>query len=101
MWRTGLGLRICDLQPEAHQSTAQKRINNIMENQMTFKDYYLREKAKPSPAQNFLTDMAQLTKRSSVTVRMWLQGKQVPDALTQSLIAERLNTDASTLFPDN
>ena len=84
-----------------HQSTAQKTINNIMENQMTFKDYYLREKAKPSPAQNFLTDMAQLTKRSSVTVRMWLQGKKVPDALTQSLIAERLNTDASTLFPDN
>lgn len=85
----------------SYKPEAQKTTNKIMGNQMTFKDYYLQEKAKPSPAQNFLTDMAQLTKRSSVTVRMWLQGKQVPDALTQSLIAQRLNTDASTLFPDN
>lgn len=68
---------------------------------MTFKDLYLQEKEKPTPAQSFIEEVAELTKRSANTVRMWLQGKQVPDALAQSLIAERFNIDASTLFPSN
>lgn len=69
--------------------------------QMTFKDLYLQEKEKPTPAQSFIEEVAELTKRSANTVRMWLQGNQVPDALAQSLIAERFNIDVSTLFPSN
>lgn len=72
-----------------------------MAKQMTFKDLYLREKEKPTPAQSFIEDIAELTKRSANTVRMWLQGKQVPDALAQSLIAEKFDIDVSTLFPEN
>ncbi len=68
---------------------------------MTFKDLYLREKEKPTPAQSFIEDIAELTKRSANTVRMWLQGKQTPDALAQSLIAEKFDIDVSTLFPEN
>lgn len=68
---------------------------------MTFKDLYLQEKEKPTPAQSFIEEVAELTKRSANTVRMWLQGKQVPDALAQSLIAEKFNIDVSTLFPSN
>lgn len=68
---------------------------------ITFKELYLREKEKPTPAQSFIEDIAELTKRSANTVRMWLQGKQVPDALAQSLIAEKFNIDVSTLFPSN
>ena len=69
--------------------------------QMTFKDLYLQEKEKPTPAQSFIEEVAELTKRSANTVRMWLQGKQVPDALAQSLIAEKYGIDVSTLFPNN
>ena len=72
-----------------------------MAKQMTFKDLYLREKEKPTPAQSFIVDIAELTKRSANTVRMWLQGKQTPDALAQSLIAEKFDIDVSTLFPEN
>ncbi|MYM12425.1 hypothetical protein [Muribaculum intestinale] len=72
-----------------------------MAKQMTFKDLYLREKEKPTPAQSFIEDIAELTKRSANTVRMWLQGKQTPDALAQSLIAEKFDIDVSTLFPEN
>ena len=72
-----------------------------MAKQMTFKDLYLREKEKPTPAQSFIEDIAELTKRSANTVRMWLQGKQTPDALAQSLIAEKFDIYVSTLFPEN
>lgn len=72
-----------------------------MAKQMTFKDLYLREKEKPTPAQTFIEEIAELTKRSANTVRMWLQGKQTPDALAQSLIAEKFDLDVSTLFPEN
>lgn len=72
-----------------------------MAKQMTFKDLYLREKEKPTPAQSFIEEIAELTKRSANTVRMWLQGKQTPDALAQSLIAEKFDIDVSTLFPEN
>lgn len=68
---------------------------------ITFKDLYLREKEKPTPAQSFIEDVAELTKRSVNTVRMWIQGKQTPDALAQSQIAEKYNIDMSTLFPKN
>lgn len=68
---------------------------------MTFKDLYLQAKAKPSPAQSFIEDIAKLTKRSANTVRMWLQGRQVPDALAQSLIADKYGIEASVLFPKN
>ena len=68
---------------------------------ITFKELYLREKEKPTPAQSFIEDIAELTKRSANTVRMWLQGKQTPDALAQSLIAEKFDIDVSTLFPEN
>ncbi|MCM1075996.1 MAG: hypothetical protein NC411_01385 [Bacteroides sp.] len=68
---------------------------------MTFKDLYLQEKEKPTPAQTFIEDIAELTKRSTNTIRMWLQGKQIPDALAQSLIAEKYNIEVSSLFPAN
>ena len=66
---------------------------------ITFKDLSLREKEKPTPAQSFIEEVAELTKRSVNTVRMWIQGKQTPDALAQSQIAEKYNIDISTLFP--
>lgn len=66
---------------------------------MSFKDLYLQEKEKPTPAQTFIEDIAELTKRSVNTVRMWIAGKQAPDALAQAQIAEKYNIDVTSLFP--
>lgn len=54
---------------------------------------------KPTPAQNFIAEIAALTHRSENTVKMWLCGRQVPDELTQSIIARRYNLNINGLFP--
>lgn len=69
-----------------------------MENK-TFLELYNERKAKPTPAQKFVSDVAALTMRNEVTVRMWLSGAQVPDKLTQSVIAAHFGVDAAGLFP--
>ncbi len=66
---------------------------------MTFKDFYLQEKKKPSPAKIFIDEIAALTHRSPNTIRMWIQGHQTPDELAKAILAERFGVDASTLFP--
>lgn len=73
--------------------------NNMSMNQKSFRDLYEEEKKKPTSAQIFISDVAKLTKRSEATVRMWISGRQVPDVLAQSLIAEKFNVDVETLFP--
>lgn len=73
--------------------------NNMSMNKKTFKDLYEEEKKKPTSAQIFVSDVAKLTKRSEATVRMWISGRQVPDELVQSMIAEKFNVDVETLFP--
>lgn len=52
-----------------------------------------------TPAQIFIDEVATLTKRSPVTIRMWLSGKQVPDLCTQTVIAQHFNVEPSGLFP--
>lgn len=68
---------------------------------MTFKEIYLQEKAKPTPAMAFIENIAKLTCRSRTTVIGWIAGVGTPDALTQKVIAEELNVDAASLFPTN
>lgn len=65
----------------------------------TFQDLYKEEKEKPTPAQQFIADIAELTHRSTNTVKMWLLGRQIPDELTRSVIADRYGVDSSSLFP--
>lgn len=67
--------------------------------QMTFFDLYAEEKRKPTAAQVFVADVARLTHRSEVTVRMWLSGMQSPDELVQSIIAKKYGVSAASLFP--
>ena len=73
--------------------------NNMSMNKKSFRDLYEEEKKKPTSAQIFISDVAKLTKRSEATVRMWISGRQVPDELAQSMIAEKFNVDVETLFP--
>ena len=53
----------------------------------------------PTERTKFIRRVADATKRSDRTVRMWLSGRQRPDALTQSVIAKVLKVPASELFP--
>ena len=65
----------------------------------TFKELYLKEKEKPTPAQSFIDEVAELTGRSTVTVRLWITGNQYPDINTQKLIAAKYDVALDTLFP--
>lgn len=66
----------------------------------TFTELYNESKSKPTPAQEFVSEVARITKRSEFTVKMWLCGNQVPDALVKSVIAEHFGVEADGLFPE-
>lgn len=65
----------------------------------SFFDLYAEQKKKPTPAQNFIAEIAALTHRSENTVKMWLCGRQVPDELTQSIIARPLQPEYKRPLP--
>lgn len=65
----------------------------------TFKELYEEAKKMPTPAQAFISEIAELTHRSEFTVRMWLSGQQVPDELVQAVIAKRYDVNIDGLFP--
>lgn len=65
---------------------------------ISFKALYEEQKSKPTAAQMFVKEVADLTKRSEVTVRMWLSGQQTPDRLAQEIIAQHYGVDVDTLF---
>lgn len=66
----------------------------------SFTELYNESKSKPTPAQEFVADVAKITHRSETTVRMWLSGQQIPDMLVQSVIAEHFGVEADGLFPE-
>ena len=68
-----------------------------MENK-TFREIYEETKQKPTPAQAFVSEIAELTHRSELTVRMWLSGQQIPDKLVQEVIARKFNVSVDGLF---
>lgn len=64
----------------------------------TFKEIYLEAKNQPTSAQRFIKDVASATKKSELTVKMWINGRQTPDELTRSVLASKFNVDANHLF---
>lgn len=72
----------------------------------TFKELYEEAKQKPkqklpTPAMVFITDIMRITYSQEMTVRNWLNGRVIPDRLTQETIAKFLNVSVDGLFPDN
>ena len=65
----------------------------------TFFDLYNEQKSKRTPAQEFVSEVAKITRRTENTVRMWLSGQHTPDALAQSIIAEHFGVNVDYLFP--
>ena len=81
-----------------------KIITNIftqffMQQDLTFKEIYLKAKDKPSPGQAFINEISNITMRRPSTVRMWLNGTQSPDSLAKKQISEYLHISVETLFP--
>lgn len=66
----------------------------------SLQELYNEAKNQPTPSQRFVADVAKITCKSEATVRMWLMGKQVPDALAQTAIANAYNVDVRYLFPN-
>ena len=71
--------------------------------QMTFKQLYdaLPDRsAVKAPKTAFVEKFADITMKSTKTVRCWLAGTQRPDALTQSIIEKETGVTANVLFPE-
>ena len=62
------------------------------------KDLYNEAKSEPTPAQKFISEVAELTNRSELTVRMWLFGGQIPDSNVSRVIGAHFGVDPDTLF---
>ncbi|MBR4886804.1 MAG: hypothetical protein IKU16_05955 [Muribaculaceae bacterium] len=64
----------------------------------TFKQIY--EELDPTPPKaRWIKRIATVTMKSEMTVRMWLNGRQTPDLLTQNMIARELGVSVEGLFP--
>lgn len=66
----------------------------------TFADIYNEEKAKPTAAQQFVTDTAKALGVTEQTIRIWLVGKITPSRFLREKIEEHFGSDIKTLFPN-
>lgn len=66
---------------------------------MTLIERYQLEKSKPTPAQEFITLIAEATCREAATVRQWLSGIQQPSQKAKERIAMTLRMPIEELFP--
>ena len=73
-------------------------------NQRTFRGYYEElhdRKISKAPKSAFVDRIAEITMKSTKTIRCWLAGTQKPDALAQAMIEKELGIPASELFPED
>lgn len=79
-----------------------KKDKKMTKNDKTFGEIY---KALPdppkiiSPKLKFIQRIASVTQSSENAVRMWVSGRQRPDALKQAIISKELGVPSDTLFP--
>ncbi len=62
---------------------------------------YAKRPPLPTPRKEFIKRIADVTKKSETTVKMWVMGRQVPDALTKDVLAKELKVPAAALFPQD
>lgn len=67
---------------------------------ITFRDLYAEFRDQPTPAQSFIAEVAEITRRKINTVIAWTKGQQIPDRLAQEQIAAHFGVDIETLFPN-
>ena len=66
---------------------------------MTFKETY-QSLGNTPPKKAFIARMAKATQCSEFTVKMWVIGRQQPNAHAKSVIAQHLNKKVTELFPE-
>lgn len=66
---------------------------------MTLKQLYDSARRQPTPAVAFIQEVMDVTQKTEITVRRWLSGEVVPDALTRSVLARHFNCEPDELFP--
>lgn len=67
---------------------------------MTLKELYNKARKGPTPGVVFITEVMEVTKKSEITVRRWISGEVVPDALTRSVLAKHFKCAPEDLFPE-
>lgn len=65
---------------------------------ITLADLYKEHRQRPTPAQEFIEEVARVTEKSTATVKQWLCGTYKPDALACKIIAKHFNVDPNYLF---
>lgn len=65
----------------------------------TFVERFQRTKLAPTPSQQFILEICNITGAAENTVRMWICGAQVPSLPSRKLIALHFNTSVEALFP--
>lgn len=66
---------------------------------MTLKELYEEARKEPTPGVAFIQEVAAVTQKSEITVRRWISGEVVPDALTRSVLAKHFQCQPEELFP--
>lgn len=66
---------------------------------MTLKELYEEARKSPTPGLVFIREVMTVTQKTEITVRRWISGEVVPDALTRSVLARHFNTTPEELFP--
>ena len=67
----------------------------------TLVEIYNDRKKRPTPAEQFIIELSDVTHRTSHTVKGWVRGHFRPDINTQIILAKHLNSDVESLFPSN
>lgn len=67
----------------------------------SFKRLYLDAKNTPTPAQLFISKVAEITCREESTVRQWLSGTQEPPKKAKEQLSKAFGVPLEHLFPEN
>lgn len=67
----------------------------------SFKRLYLDAKNSPTPAQIFISTVAEITCREESTVRQWLSGTQEPPKKAKEQLSKAFGAPLEHLFPEN
>lgn len=62
-------------------------------------EIYNDTKKLPTPAEQLIKELCNVTHRTSHTVKGWVRGHFRPDINTQIILSQYFGTDRETLFP--
>lgn len=67
---------------------------------MTLRELYEEARKSPTPGVAFVREVMAVTRKTETTVRRWISGEVIPDALTRSVLAEHFHCNPEDLFPN-